>query len=147
MCPRSVGFNCIVSTFDIRPLLHNFCECRLILRDSWWTMRKKFPQVENLKLLADLDKRKFIPCRRNVVQDEYKEMTVAQLIFRAGGPKRFNFPKPRWVARALTELPLHIYQFSCCCFTGGVRLPYIPVMLFSQTNLFLKYTGKWKLAI
>jgi len=49
-----------------------------------------------------------------VVQGKYKEMTVAQLIFRAGGPKRFNFPKPRRVARALTELPsaLHIYQFS-----------------------------------
>lgn len=84
--------------------------------------------MKNLKLLADLEKRKIIPnqefveeinnahsdwSRRTVVQDEYKEMTVAQLIFRAGGPKRFNFPKQRRVARALTELPQLCTSISC----------------------------------
>jgi len=66
------------------------------------------PKEENLKLLTDLENRKFIPnpelvneinnaqsAWRAVVYDEYKGMTVAQLISRAGGLKRFNFPKPR----------------------------------------------------
>ena len=66
------------------------------------------PKEENLKLLTDLENRKFIPNQefvheinnaqsawRAVLYDEYKGMTVAQLISRAGGPKRFNFPEPR----------------------------------------------------
>lgn len=66
-----------------------------------------------------------------MVQDEYKEMTVAQLIFRAGGPRRFNFPKPRRVARALTELPsaLHIYKFS-----------FFVVVFFSDTSYWGRAT-------
>jgi len=68
------------------------------------------PKEENLKLLTDLENRKFIPnpvfvneinnaqsAWRAVVYDEYKGTTVAQLISRAGGPKRFNFPKPSQV--------------------------------------------------
>ena len=67
------------------------------------------PKEANLKLLTDLENRKFIPnpvfvneinnaqsAWRAVVYDEYKGTTVAQLISRAGGPKRFDdFPKPR----------------------------------------------------
>ena len=66
------------------------------------------PKKETLKLLTDLENRKFIPNQafvnevnnaqsswKAVVYDEYKGMTVAQLISRAGGPKRINFPKPR----------------------------------------------------
>ena len=66
------------------------------------------PKEENLKLIKDLDNRRFIPNQefvdeinnaqsawRAAVYDEYKGMTVAQLISRAGGPKKFNFPKPR----------------------------------------------------
>lgn len=66
------------------------------------------PKEVNLKLLTDLENRKFIPnpefadeiknaqsAWRAVVYAEYKGMTVAQLISRAGGPRRFNFPKPR----------------------------------------------------
>ena len=64
-----------------------------------------------MKLLTDLENRKFIPNQefvdkinnaqsswKTVVYDEYREMNVAQLISRAGGPKRLNFPKPRCVA-------------------------------------------------
>jgi len=70
--------------------------------------KKVPPKEENSKLLTDLENRKFIPnlefvneinnaqnAWRAVVYAEYKGMTVAQLISRAGGPKRFNFPKPR----------------------------------------------------
>ena len=66
------------------------------------------PKKETLKLLTDLENRKFIPNQafvnevnnaqsswKAVVYDEYKGMTVAELISRAGGPKRINFPKPR----------------------------------------------------
>lgn len=66
------------------------------------------PKKENLKLLTDLENRKFIPNQefvdeinnaqsawRAVVYDKYRGMTVAQLISRAGGLKRLNFPKPR----------------------------------------------------
>ena len=69
---------------------------------------KVSPKKENLKLLTDLENRKFIPNQefvdkinyaqsswKAVVYDEYRGMTVAQLISRAGGPKRLNFPKPR----------------------------------------------------
>ena len=61
-----------------------------------------------MKLIKDLENRRFIPNEefvdeinnaqsawRAAVYDVYKGMTVAQLISRAGGPKRFNFPKPR----------------------------------------------------
>ena len=60
--------------------------------------------------MTDLDNRRFIPNQefvnqinnaqsswKAVVYDEYTGMTVAQLISRAGGSKRLNFPKPRWV--------------------------------------------------
>ena len=67
------------------------------------------PKKENLKLLTDqVENRKFIPSQefvdeinsaqsawKAVVYDKYRGMTVAQLISRAGGPKRLNFPKPR----------------------------------------------------
>ena len=69
---------------------------------------KVSPKKENLKLLTDPENRKFIPNQefvdqinnaqsswKAVVYDEYRGMTVAQLISRAGRPKRLKFPKPR----------------------------------------------------
>ena len=66
------------------------------------------PKEENLRLLTDLENRKFIPNKefvneinnaqsswKAVVYDEYRGMTVAQLINKAGGPKRLKFPKSR----------------------------------------------------
>ena len=68
------------------------------------------PKKENLKSLTNLENRKFIPNQKfidqinraqsswkAVVYDKYSGMSVAQLIARAGGPKRFYFPKPRLV--------------------------------------------------
>ena len=59
-------------------------------------------------LLTDLENRKFNPSQefvneinnaqsswKAVVYDKYRGMTVAELISRAGGPKKLNFPKPR----------------------------------------------------
>ena len=66
--------------------------------------------MQDLKLhvLPNIVNRKFIPNQefvdqinsvqnawKAVVYEEYSGMTVAQLISRAGGPKRLNFPKPR----------------------------------------------------
>ena len=66
------------------------------------------PKKETWKLLTDLENRKAISNQafvneinnaqsswKAVVYDKYRGMTVAQLISRAGGPKRLNFPKPR----------------------------------------------------
>ena len=68
---------------------------------------KPLPKKVNLKPWTNLENRKFIPNQefidqinraqsswKAVVYDKYRGMTVAQLIARAGGPKRLNFPKP-----------------------------------------------------
>ena len=68
------------------------------------------PKKESLKLLKHLENRKYIPNQEFVnkinsvqnswkaaVYNKYRRMTVAQLIARAGGPKRLNFPKTRSV--------------------------------------------------
>lgn len=68
------------------------------------------PKKESLKLLQHLENRKYIPNQEFVnkinsvqnswkaaVYNKYRGMTVAQLIARAGGPKRLNFPKTRSV--------------------------------------------------
>ena len=66
------------------------------------------PKQQKLKLLSELENPKYVPNPEfvdeiNSVQsswkaamyDEYNGMTVAQLMRRAGGLKRFDFPQPR----------------------------------------------------
>lgn len=75
------------------------------------------PKEQNLKLLTELQKRKFIPNHKfinqinsvqsswkAVVYEDYSGMTVAQLMYRAGGLKRFDFPQPRLVTALVLKL-------------------------------------------
>lgn len=68
------------------------------------------PREENLKLFRELESGKFTTSYefinqinnvqnswKAVVYEGYSSMTVAQLISRAGGPKRFDFPPTRSV--------------------------------------------------
>ena len=68
------------------------------------------PKKRKQKLLSALRNRKFIPNHEFVdqinsvqsswkagVYEEYNGMTVEQLMRRAGGPRKFDFPKTRFV--------------------------------------------------
>ena len=68
------------------------------------------PKNQKLKSFSSLRNRKFIPNHEFVdqinsvqsswkagVYEEYNGMTVEQLMRRAGGPKKFDFPKSRSV--------------------------------------------------
>lgn len=91
------------------------------------------PKIRDSTQLSS-DNRKFIPNQefvdqinnvqsswKAVVYEDYSGMTVAQLIARAGGPNRLNFPKPRYATSLnfvfihyfLWIWPLQISTFDC----------------------------------
>lgn len=95
------------------------------------------PKIHDSTQLSS-DNKKFIPNQefvdqinnvqsswKAVVYEDYSGMTVAQLIARAGGPNRLNFPKPRYATSSdfvfihyfLWIWPLQIITFDC---TGSV---------------------------
>lgn len=78
------------------------------------------PKIHDSTQLSS-DNRKFIPNQefvdqinnlqsswKAVVYEDYSGMTVAQLIARAGGPNRLNFPKPRY-ATSLNFVFIHYF--------------------------------------
>lgn len=91
------------------------------------------PKIHDSTQLSS-DNKKFIPNQefvdqinnvqsswKAVVYEDYSGMTVAQLIARAGGPNRLNFPKPRYATSLnfvfihyfLWIWPLQISTFDC----------------------------------
>ena len=102
-------------TLYVKILKHDLCKDISFVHLCFILTGKKVsgkvpPKERNLKLLTEFENRKFVPNQefvdkinnaqstwKAVVCEEYSGMTVAQLISRAGGPKKLNFPKPRSV--------------------------------------------------